>query len=106
MSLEEKTHPIVRNNNSLKLEDTITITISIDVLTSTEIFNGKKWVNGPEMPLKRWYHCQVTLSDNEVFFSGGLEIELISGHGTQKHKTVKFLFNQFLVLQVCSQRGF
>ena len=96
MLLEEKTYPIVRNNNSLKSEDTIIITISKDVLTSTEIFNGKKWVNGPEMPFKRWYHCQCTLSDREVFFSGGLEIT--SGNGTQKHKTVKFLFNQFLIL--------
>ena len=35
-------------------------------LSSTEIFNGRSWNLGPEMPVNMTWHCQVTAGDDVI----------------------------------------
>ncbi len=50
------------------IQDVWLVTGGSDSTTSTEYWDGTQFHDGPEMPRGMGLHCQVTISDSEVFF--------------------------------------
>ena len=51
-----------------------------DWLSSTEIFTGGKWKEGPRMPVKMFGHCQVTSKKGVVVAGESFFYVLLESH--------------------------
>ena len=38
---------------------------------TTELFDGKQWTRGPDLPLKLFHHCMLLLDNGDIFMAGG-----------------------------------
>ena len=41
------------------------------VLSTTEVFNGEKWTDGPSAPSSLQHHCASLFQDQSLFVTGG-----------------------------------
>ena len=55
-------------------------TDGISWLSSTEIFTGGKWEEGPRMPVKMYKHCQVTSKKGVVVAGESFFYFLLESH--------------------------